>query len=171
LADGFVTQQSDITCPKCQHGLDLGPDERGKPVACPQCGHSFMPNGEGGQPLLSILQQLEELQRELTAASPAAPASEAHPASGSEGQVQLPAPSARSVVTEELERITRELDAVRGERDQLFARQQALSLEAAQLRILVSEFEQVQNDAATARLTAFRGLTRALDAAQSRWEG
>src|SRR5262249_3025078 len=119
-------------------------------------------------PLLSILEQLEELQRELTRPSTALPGRTSKPL-GDEAVMPAATPAAK-VVAEEMERIGHELDAVRGERDQLHARQQSLALEAAQLRILVGEFEQTQHDAATARLTTFRSLVRVLDEARARWE-
>src|SRR5262249_14740089 len=108
-----------------------------------------------------------ELQRELTHTPPPSGTRPPTPA-GSEPQFSVDSPDVRSVLTEEMDRMIRELDAVRGERDQLHARQQALSLEAAQLRILVSEFEHSLARSSEARLTAFRGLARALEESQAR---
>jgi chromosome segregation ATPase len=161
-----VAQPNDVSCPKCQHLLSIAPEQRGDAATCPQCGYTFEPGR--AQPLLSILQQLEELQQELTRSPPPSPAPRM-PLS-SEVQLQVSTPAAQAIVGEQIDRLTKELDGVRGERDRLHARQQAMALESAQLRIVVSEFEQAQSETAAARLTAIRALARALDGARLRWE-
>ena len=161
-----MAQNNDVACPICQHLLSIVPDKRGEPASCPKCGHVFEP-ARAGQPLVSILQQLEELQQELARTPPPPPPR--MPLS-SEVQLQVSTPAAQAIVVEQVERLTRELDAVRGERDQLHSRQQALALETAQLRIVVSEYETAQTEIASARLTAFRALGRALDGARLRWD-